>query len=335
MSTHYKTKKWFKITNFKEYHNDHQYKDGLNILNKPFEKEGSCVAGGLYFTNIESIHEFAYYGCFIREITIPDDALIVKDPGTPQKWRADKIFLGKKYPLYDKETIYNLGIKTSPEFFNSGLLYAITCKDISWKFCIKEGGLNSIALYFACVNGNLEYAKLCVENGANDFNLALFSACENGHLECAKFCLENGALENNSQLVEKALFSACENGHLECAKLFGKNSAYNYNHALRCACDNGHLECAKFCIEEGANDLNNTLHFACLNGHLEFAKFCVEHGANSFNNPMEVACLNGHLECAKLCVEKGANSFQYSMYCARFNYHLECVKYCIENGATE
>jgi hypothetical protein len=56
-SKNYNSPLFFKITNFNECHNDYQYKDGLNILDKPFEKECSCVKGGLYFSDRENIHE--------------------------------------------------------------------------------------------------------------------------------------------------------------------------------------------------------------------------------------------------------------------------------------
>ena len=49
---------YYKITNKKECHNDFQYVDGLNVLDKPFEVEGSCVVGGLYFTTAKYIFNF-------------------------------------------------------------------------------------------------------------------------------------------------------------------------------------------------------------------------------------------------------------------------------------
>jgi hypothetical protein len=253
-SKNYSSKLFFKITNLNEFHNGYQYKDGLNILDKPFEKEGSCVVGGLYFSDSMNIHDFSEYGCWIREITIPDDAQIVKDPAIypiyPVKWRADKIILGKKWVLFSKDTISALSIKTSNSFFNNGL-------------------------YNACLKGHLDGAKWCVENGATKLNHALEYACLNGHLECAKLCVEKGADEFNN-----ALRCACDNGHLECAK-FCVDGATQLNWALYFACKNGQLECAKLCVEKGANNLNDALRVSRKRGHLECAKFCVENGATN------------------------------------------------------
>jgi hypothetical protein len=104
---------FFKITNSDEIHHGFPYKDGLNILDKPFQKKGSCVAGGLYFTDLQSLHHFYPYGVWIRVIIIPDGAQIVKDPDMSggEKWRSDKIILGYKYPLYDLETIKKFNLK--------------------------------------------------------------------------------------------------------------------------------------------------------------------------------------------------------------------------------
>ena len=64
---------YFKITNFNENHHGYQYQDGLNVLDKPFEKDGSCVEGGLYFTDLKNIYNYYGYGCWLREITLPLD----------------------------------------------------------------------------------------------------------------------------------------------------------------------------------------------------------------------------------------------------------------------
>ena len=95
---------YYKITNQEENHNGFQYQDGLNVLIEPFNMTGSCVAGGLYFTTKEHIHKFYSYGVNIREIEIPEsdpDFLMVQ---YENKWRANKIILGKKYSLLDPLT---------------------------------------------------------------------------------------------------------------------------------------------------------------------------------------------------------------------------------------
>ena len=103
---------YFKITNKKEKHHGYQYKDGLNVLNEEFNQTGSCVAGGFYFTTLEHISKFYGYGINIRVVELPEsdrDFLMVKDPES-DKWRANKIILGKKYSLFDPITYQELGL---------------------------------------------------------------------------------------------------------------------------------------------------------------------------------------------------------------------------------
>ena len=95
---------FYKITNEKECHHGFQYHDGLNVLDKLFEPTGTCVEGGLYFSDEDNIHKFLDYGCWLRVITIPEDAQMVKDP-EGDKWRADKIILGNKYEILNIETL--------------------------------------------------------------------------------------------------------------------------------------------------------------------------------------------------------------------------------------
>jgi len=102
---------YYKVTNKNECHHGYQYKDGLNILEEKFNDDStaSCCAGGFYFTDYEHLPIFFEYGIWIREVTIPEDAKVVKDP-SGDKWRTDKIIFGKKYHIkngfakwFDKE----------------------------------------------------------------------------------------------------------------------------------------------------------------------------------------------------------------------------------------
>jgi len=103
----YHATKYYKITNLREKHKGYQYKTGLNVLDMPFQLEGDCVSGGLYFATIDALHMFASFGVWVREVRLPLDARYVK---VGNKYRADKIYLGgrvhigsvlakAKYPL--------------------------------------------------------------------------------------------------------------------------------------------------------------------------------------------------------------------------------------------
>ncbi|BCS82762.1 putative ankyrin repeat protein [Cotonvirus japonicus] len=87
-------KKFYKFISDNWIQRDYLYKEGLNILDKSFERHGSCVPGGLYFTDIEHILDYMGYGKRLVEVTIPFDAQIVEDSMYGfRKWRADKIIV--------------------------------------------------------------------------------------------------------------------------------------------------------------------------------------------------------------------------------------------------
>lgn len=118
---------YFKITNETENHHGFQYKDGLNVLDRPFEASGRCVKGGLYFTTRSYIDKYYLYGINIRRIILPRSEpgfQMVLDPDG-DKWRANKIIFGEKYDLLDPLTyqILNLDITKNKYFVDFASKY--------------------------------------------------------------------------------------------------------------------------------------------------------------------------------------------------------------------
>ena len=70
--------KYYKILSESECHFDLQYQDGLNIDPVPWNPNGSCEPGGIYFAS-EDILAFLGSGPWIREVIIPDDVPIYQD----------------------------------------------------------------------------------------------------------------------------------------------------------------------------------------------------------------------------------------------------------------
>ena len=86
---------YYKITNEEEKHNNMQYKDGLNVDILPFNPKGDCESGGIYFSR-EDILAFLEYGPWIRKVELPEDAKVYENPGSPKKWKSDKVVLGER-----------------------------------------------------------------------------------------------------------------------------------------------------------------------------------------------------------------------------------------------
>ena len=219
--------KFYKITNETETHNGLKYKTGLNRDPLPFHPHGDCTPGGIYFTDAKNILYFLDYGPWIREVTLPKDAQVYKNPGTPLKWKADKVKLGPRHKW---------------------------CSLAIVKKLIKKGADIHIdddyVLRLAACNGHLDAVKYLVKNGAdihvrNDY--ALGWASNNGHLDIVKYLLKNGA--NIHSGGDYALRLAAENGHLSVVKYLVKNGANIHagdDCALRWAARNGHLDVVKF-----------------------------------------------------------------------------------------
>lgn len=105
--------RFFKVTNKEECHHGFQYRDGLNIDTVPFRSTGSCVAGGLYFTDSESIASFYDCGVWVREVHLPrghQKFQVDKDPAERcSKWRASCIILGRRVSIFDAVGCRSIG----------------------------------------------------------------------------------------------------------------------------------------------------------------------------------------------------------------------------------
>jgi len=217
-------KLYFKITNLEENHRGFQYNDGLNVLKEEFNNSSaSCVAGGLYFTDIDHIFEFLEFGIYLREVTLPTndpDFKIVKDDNN--KWRTNKIILRKRRNLIDVSTFEYL--------INQGA-------DIHTK--------NDYAVRWASKNGHLDVVQFLISKGAYIYaknNYAVRLASENGHLKVVQLLISMGAdihAEN-----DYAIRLASSKEHFKVVQFLILNGAYIHaenNFAARWASKNRDL----------------------------------------------------------------------------------------------
>ena len=227
--------KFYKILDESENHNGLQFRDGRVDDTRSFKKRGSCVPGGIYFAPVTSILAFVDYGPWIREVTIPDDAKMVKDPGYgPEKYRASSVVLGPRERWADPEVLRRL---------------------------IAEGAdvhaRGDFALRWSAANGYVEAVRVLLETGADVHagdDLALQWAANNGHTETVRTLLDAGA--DVRAWNDYALRMASQNGHTETVRTLldaGADVHALNDYALRWAAENGHTETVQVLVEAGAS----------------------------------------------------------------------------------
>jgi hypothetical protein len=108
----YPDRKFYKLTNETEIHNDYQFHTGLNIDPVKFDTSEIACSGGMYFTDSENMGRWCMYGetiCqYFREVKLPDDANIVYfiEYG---KYKTDKFYLSERQVLWtSKEMCKNI-----------------------------------------------------------------------------------------------------------------------------------------------------------------------------------------------------------------------------------
>ena len=275
---------YYKVTNKKENHHGFQYVDGINILKEKFNANPneSCGAGDLYFTTLENIHEFYDYGINLREVSLPvsdPDFQMVLDP-EGDKWRANKIILGKKYSLFDPTTYQVLGldINENISLIDTASKYGRVDMLEWWKNSDSELEYNSNSINDASKNGHtnvLEWWK------NSDLELkytewAINNASGKGHANVLEWWKSSGL---KLEYTEWAINHASGKGHvnvLEWWKSSGLKLEYTY-YAIYYASAHGHINVLEWWKSSGLEwwkssglelkYTSNAIKIASKNGH--------------------------------------------------------------------
>ena len=229
---------YYKITNKEEVHNGFQFHDGLNVDTVKWYPFGNCEAGGIFFARRDILGFLAYndiVGYWIREVTIPPGIPMYRNPGSPEKWKAPQIILGKRRKIT---------AAVIQELINAGA-------DIHAQ--------SDCPLLAASANNHLDVVKFLVAKGADVHardDAALRWASEKGHLDVVKFLVAKGA--DVHAWDDYALRWASANNQLDVVKFLvakGADVHARDDAALGWASANNHLEVVKFlraAMKEGA-----------------------------------------------------------------------------------
>jgi len=215
-------KKYFKVVNPKGHHGM-TYKEGYNEDILPFNPNGECEPGGLYFAS-EDIFAFLDYGEDVYEVEPIGE--IYEESRFPKKYKAHSLnmkYLGK---TSDLEVVKYL-VKHSADI-HAQVDYALRISALNGhfdvvKYFVEHGAnihvLDNYALRYSAYNGHLDVVKYLIERGANihaEDNYALRWSAEKGYLDIVKYLVENGA-DIHAQ-NDYALRWSVENGHHKVVK---------------------------------------------------------------------------------------------------------------------
>lgn len=73
---------YYKLTKYDFKSRGFEYKLGLNIDTNPFNPSGCCSGGGLYFCELENLHQFEKHGNYLTPIIVPHDIPMYKETHT-------------------------------------------------------------------------------------------------------------------------------------------------------------------------------------------------------------------------------------------------------------
>ncbi len=196
---------YYKITNENENHHGYQYKDGLNVLEEPFDEILECGKGGLYFTTGEFIHLFHDYWCNLRIVEIPNNENF-KMVAFLDKFKANMIILKEKYDLK------NLKIEDIEKLLKMD-------KNLSKLFIIS-------ASKYGCVEILEWFKNFGYEFKYNEWTIIY--ASNNGHIQVLEWFKNSGY---EFKYDENIISYASQNGHVQVLEWF-KNSGYEFNNII-------------------------------------------------------------------------------------------------------
>lgn len=319
--------KYYKVTNLEEVHHGHVYHDGLNLLEGEFAKEGSCVPGGFYFTTLDQIPNYYYYGVNLREVELPvemEGFAMVQDGN---KWRANKIILGRKWSLFDPETYRELGL--SPYLNHYLMDYAsaagrVDVLDLWADLASNQDTIWKKNLQEICSDCQYQSSLLPYSHQAVD------RASENGHIDVLQWWFNRYIFHGDQfRSTHMAIDQASERGLNHVLdwwwwKKVNHDLEFRYHYAIDLASARGHLTTLEWWLEKA---LNNGLKFthsvmavdqAAINQHYHVLEWWLSKrdilGWKCSDRAIIHACQKGCLEILDWFFEKfclGLTDMQY------------------------
>lgn len=209
--------KYYKILNEHKCHNGYQYKDGLNVLEQPFNLNKSNMSGpgGFYITNLQNIHKFYGYGIWLCEIELPikdvDFMMIEDEFGI--KSRVNKLIIKECHYLLDPDTVKKFSLPITEYYINELSALGDIRTLSKWLESNLPIKYTNDAIYFASIKGHEHVLDWWLEAGLeikyNEKAIDMTSA--HGHTHILEWW-KNSPLP--MMYTSDTIGLAAQNGHL-------------------------------------------------------------------------------------------------------------------------
>ncbi len=320
---------YYKVTNAVEKHHRLQYKDGLNEIlpTEVFSESGSCVSGGIYFTTGPCLKDFLNLGVFIREVTVPEDARVIVDMN---KFRADKVILGKRTPLTDVDYYTSIGGVV-------GQQYIIALARVGATAVIKDCFDNRDAARFGMP---AEAVKAAAHAGFPDTMeltaslLGFFpEAALNEIVRDAREYLLDIAIKLGAVITDDTVTTAACAGNTELMKKCVSLGASASHKALLAAVGHGFLFTALEVISMGIPVSDAAMELAAARGHTHILRELHLLGGTITERAVTVAAQEGYLDTLREAVKLGGNVTEGTIISAAEKGNTDTMKAAFVYGA--
>lgn len=163
--------------------------------------------------------------------------------------------------------------------------YVETLKFLVEKNLVRLEDINIFNFTVACDKGSVETVNWMISlkridiNGRNYTTTPLTHTCNSGQLEVAKILIENGADLHTDR--DRPLLVSCEHGHIEIVKFLLEKGAHIYfDSPLYEAACLGHTKIVELLLDYGATITDLALKGAFLKDHADIVKLLISRGAN-------------------------------------------------------
>ncbi len=203
--------------------------------------------------------------------------------------------------LYDKYTKYDCYLFSRMNHRN--LINENTHIDVIHALILFK---TRITLKEICEYNRLDWVRLAIQHGLQDYNDGLSSAVKHNHIEVVKLLIKQGATNMNECFRDYvAKTNNYEMAHVLMPYINGHNAI------LKEAITGQKIEMAQLLINQGANNFTECLYIAVRNSDVKAVDLLLKYKVDGFNECLKIAVEQCCIPIMRMLIKAGANNFAY------------------------